>query len=160
MKMNSLVDPELIDLLYEASRAGVEVDLVVRGICCLRAGVPGLSENIRVRSIVGRYLEHSRIYWFANGEGPGQPAVAFGSADLMPRNLDRRVEALVMVSDPGVRAQIREVLDVDLAPDALAWSMQPDGSWARVEGGTLDTQRRLHEIAVGRARPPAAEDPV
>lgn len=153
MKMNSLVDPQLIDLLYEASRAGVEIDLVIRGICCLRPGVPGLSETIRVRSIVGRYLEHSRIYWFGNGRGPDEPLVVFGSADLMPRNLDRRVEALAMVSDPRVQDRLREVLQVDLADDVLAWSLGPDGAWSPVEGGTgLNAQAHFRDLALARTR--------
>jgi polyphosphate kinase len=159
MKMNSLVDPQMIDLLYEASQAGVEVDLVIRGICCLRPGVPGLSERIRVRSLVGRYLEHSRIYWFANGGGDGVPSVAFGSADLMPRNLDRRVEALVMVTDPALQARVREVLDVNLADDSMAWSLGPDGRWEAVKGtGEVNAQVRFHELALARARRAAADD--
>jgi len=156
MKMNSLVDPDMIDLLYEASRAGVEIDLIVRGICCLRPGVPGMSETIRVRSIVGRYLEHSRIYWFANGRGPGEPEVLFGSADLMPRNLDRRVEALTTVTDPGVAAQVREILDVNLADEARAWCLSADGTWhASVGPDGVDTQRRFRELALARSRPAA-----
>ena len=133
MKMNSLVDPAIIDLLYEASGAGVEIDLIIRGICCLRPGVPGLSENIRVRSIVGRYLEHSRIFHFANGAGEGVPAYYIGSADLMPRNLDRRVEALVPIADAGLQRRLREVLDVNLADDTLAWILDADGTWHHVE---------------------------
>jgi polyphosphate kinase len=159
MKMNSLVDPQMIDLLYEASQAGVEVDLVIRGICCLRPGVPGLSETIRVRSLVGRYLEHSRIYWFANGGGDGVPRVVFGSADLMPRNLDRRVEALVEVSDPTLQARVREVLDVNLEDDSMAWTLGPDGRWEPVKGtGTVNAQVRFHELALARARRSVADD--
>lgn len=156
MKMNSLVDPGLIDRLYAASQAGVEIDLVVRGICCLRPGVAGLSENIRVRSLIGRYLEHSRIYRFANGAGPGSPITYIGSADLMPRNLDRRVEALVPVIDERLGRRVDEILDVVLADDALAWTLGPDGAWRRVtEPGaatTLDAHLRFQELALARAR--------
>lgn len=155
LKMNSLVDPELIDTLYEASRAGVSIDLVVRGICCLRPGVPHLSENIRVRSIVGRYLEHSRLYHFAHGGLDGQPAYYMGSADLMPRNLDRRVEVLTPVTDPALQDRLAQVLDVNLADDVLAWELGLDGAWTRVEsdeGGSHDTHRRLQELALGRRR--------
>lgn len=153
MKMNSLVDPESIDRLYAASQAGVEIDLVVRGICCLRPGVEGLSENIRVRSIVGRYLEHSRIFWFANGAGPGDAVTYFGSADLMPRNLDRRIEALIPVSDPALQRRLGEIIEVNLADDTLAWDLGPDGTWThvpRVE--TVDTHQRFQELAVARTR--------
>jgi len=150
MKMNSLVDDEVIDALYRASQAGCEIDLVVRSICCLRPGTPGLSENIRVRSIVGRYLEHSRIYGF----GPrAERTYYFGSADLMPRNLDRRVEALAPVTDDELRARLQEILDVNLADDTLAWELEPDGTWAKVatvEG--VNTHRRLQELAVERSR--------
>ncbi len=153
MKMNSLVDPQMIDLLYEASRAGVEIDLIIRGICCLRPGVPGLSETIRVRSIVGRYLEHSRIFWFANGTEDDGPVVTIGSADLMPRNLDRRVEALTVVTDPDIESQLRQVLDVNLADDSLAWTLGPDGAWQPVKGdGAVHAHERFRALALARTR--------
>ncbi len=152
LKMNSLVDEAMIEALYLASQAGVTVELIVRGICCLVPGVPGLSERIRVRSIVGRYLEHARIYRFSNGGGPGRPHYLIGSADLMPRNLDRRVEVVVPVVDPALQDRLQEILDVDLADDTLAWELGPDGSWCHVAGrGQVDTHLRLQEIAVTRA---------
>jgi polyphosphate kinase len=142
-KANSLVDRRLIDKLYEASAAGVDIDLVIRGICCVRPGVPGLSENIRVRSIVGRFLEHSRIYWFGND---GDPEVLLGSADLMSRNIDRRIEVLFPVQDDSIRRHLHDkVLAMLLADDRQARIMQPDGAYTRttpadgVEG--LDAQR-------------------
>jgi polyphosphate kinase len=151
MKMNSLVDTAMIDELYAASQAGVEVDLLVRGMCCLVPGVPGQSENIRVRSIVGRYLEHSRIYYFANGSGEGEPRYLIGSADLMPRNLDRRVETLVPVADPELTARLREILDVELADDVLAWQLRTEGHWDRVPpGGEVDTHLRFQRLTVER----------
>jgi polyphosphate kinase len=152
-KMNSLSDVAMIDALYAASEAGVEIDLIVRGLCCLVPGVPGQSERIRVRSIVGRYLEHSRIFRFANGGGPGVPRYLIGSADLMPRNLDHRVEALVPVEDPALQARLEEVLAVNLADDTLAWTLGPDGTWTRApRGGTVDTHERLQVVAAQRGR--------
>ena len=157
MKMNSLVDVEMIDALYAASCAGVEIDLVVRGICCLRPGVPGMSERIRVRSIIGRFLEHSRIFYFANGEGEGRPAWYVGSADLMPRNLDRRVEAVAPVSDPELRQRLQEIFDVNFSDDELAWELNPDGTWrkvARVKGiNTHEALRRLARARAGKRDP-------
>ncbi len=150
-KMNSLVDPVSIDRLYAASQAGVEIDLIVRGICCLRPGVPGLSERIRVRSLIGRYLEHSRIFRFANGGGAGVPITYFGSADLMPRNLDRRIEALVPIADPALQRRIDEIIEVNLADDTLAWELDGDGRWQhvpRVE--TVDAHLRFQELALAR----------
>ena len=150
LKMNSLVDAALIDSLYAASQAGTRVDLIVRGICCLRPGVPGLSENIHVRSIVGRYLEHSRIYYFKHG-ADGQAVYYIGSADLMPRNLDRRVEALVPVEDPLLQARLHEILAVNLEDDRLAWALGPDTTWTRVFGvDQFDTHRRFEAIALER----------
>jgi len=154
-KMNALSDPGMIDALYAASRAGVRVDLAVRGICCLRPGVPGLSDRITVRSIVGRYLEHSRIYRFANGGGPGQPLWLIGSADLMGRNINRRVEALVPVEAPALQERLQEVLDVVLQDDCLAWTLHGDGCWSRLrdaDGCSRDAHLRLQELALGRAR--------
>ncbi len=160
MKMNNLVDTEMIDALYAASRAGVEIDLVVRGICCMRAGVPALSETIRVRSIVGRYLEHSRIFFFANGKGPGRPAYYMGSADLMPRNLDRRVEAVIPIDDPALQARLQQVLDVNLDDDVLAWELEPDGSWRKVETTIgVNTHQSLQRLARERARRREPEAP-
>ncbi|MEX2268248.1 MAG: RNA degradosome polyphosphate kinase [Acidimicrobiia bacterium] len=151
LKMNSLVDPALIDALYDASNAGAEIDLVVRGICCLRPQVPGLSERIRARSIVGRYLEHSRIYRF--GADPMAAEYLIGSADWMPRNLDRRVEALVPVTAPDLKARLAEILTVDLADDVLAWELGADGSWHKVENlEGLDTHARLRELAIARTQ--------
>lgn len=150
MKMNSLVDAEVIAALYDASQAGSRIDLIVRGICCLRPGVEGLSENIRVRSIVGRYLEHSRIYRF--GARGRSRQYLLGSADLMPRNLDRRVEALAPVDDPALQFRLDEILDVVLSDDNLAWRLQPDGTWMRVPETTgTDAHVALQDLALARA---------
>ncbi len=151
LKVNNLADPRIIDALYEASAAGCETDLVVRSVCCLRPGVPGFSARIRVRSIVGRYLEHSRISRFGT---PGVDAVYYiGSADLMVRNLDERVEALVPVADPALTARLDEILSVNLADDVLAWELLPDGSWKKVPTLVgVNTHRRLQELALSRAR--------
>ena len=127
-KMNALEDPPMIRLLYRASQAGVKVDLLVRGICCLRPGVPGVSENIRVISIVGRFLEHSRIYYFQNG---GEEQVYLGSADLMRRNLSHRVEIIFPVDDPRLVRRLKEILNVYLADQAKARYLQSDGSYKR-----------------------------
>jgi polyphosphate kinase len=134
-KLNSLVDERIIDALYQASAAGVPVDLVIRGICALRPGVPGLSERIRVRSIVGRFLEHSRAMNFCNaGEGEWW----LGSADLMHRNLDRRVEVLLRVSDEVAHRELDEIFDGAMAPGVRSWQLDGDGRWTR--GGEVDYQ--------------------
>jgi polyphosphate kinase len=131
MKMNALVDTEMIQALYAANDAGAEIDLIVRGVCCLRPGVVGLSERIRVRSLLGRYLEHSRIFRFGDRDNDDTEWY-MGSADLMPRNLDRRVEALVRVTEPGQRRRLDDVLEVSLADDELAWELHSDGTWHTV----------------------------
>ena len=126
-KMNSLVDPAIIALLYEASQAGVRVELVIRGMCSLRPGVAGVSETITVTSVIGRYLEHSRLFWFANG---GMAEMLIGSADWMPRNLDRRVEAVAPIEDPGLREQLEQLMQLYLE-DTGAWHMQSDGHFSQ-----------------------------
>lgn len=149
IKVNSLVDETIIDTLYRASQVGVPVDIVVRGICAIRPGIPGVSENIRVRSILGRYLEHSRIFAFAND---GDPKVWIGSADLMHRNLDRRVEALVSLADKSHVDSLLELLELSVADTTATWHLQPDGIWLKrhydEEGKHLDD---IQEILMARA---------
>jgi polyphosphate kinase len=177
-KLNNLVDRRIIDALYAVSQAGTQVDLVIRAMCCLRPGVPGLSENIRVRSLVGRYLEHSRIFYFSEGaaslvkapvgDGLG-PVIAptggvglslpaggrylLGSADMMERNLDRRVEALVDVTSEEIQVRLREILEVVLADDELAWELAADGTWGKVPATKhFNAQRHFQELALSRSR--------
>ena len=144
-KMNSLVDPAIVALLYEASQAGVTIDLVIRGMCCLYPGREGLSETITVVSIIGRYLEHSRIFWFANN---GEPEVFIGSADWMPRNLDRRVEALSPVEEPALRQQLERLLELYLQDNSGAWDMNSDGSFSQRKPSrhSLHAQSALSEL--------------
>jgi polyphosphate kinase len=150
MKMNSLVDPALIDALYDASQRGTQIDLIVRGICCLRPQVPGLSENIRVRSLIGRFLEHSRVYRF--GADADAAEYLIGSADLMPRNLDHRVEALTPVTDHRLRGRLAAMLELNLTDDMLAWELAADGSWRKIPTTAgICTHRALQDLAVARA---------
>jgi polyphosphate kinase len=151
MKMNSLVDERVIEALYAASEAGTDIDLVIRGICRLRPETPGLSSRIRVRSVLGRYLEHSRILAFGNGR-TDPVRYYIGSADMMPRNLDRRVEVLAPVEDPDLAARLQEILDVNLSSDCRAWRLAADGNWI-LEGGAGDVQATLAELASARAAP-------
>jgi polyphosphate kinase len=151
LKMNALVDARCIRALYEASQAGVRIDLNVRGICCLRPGVPAVSENIRVRSVVGRFLEHSRVYAFQRGD---EMRVLMGSADLMPRNLDSRVELAVPVEDPELRAELLDVLEGCFADNSNAWELDSGGVWRRLDHGEEErrsVQEELSERYVARA---------
>jgi polyphosphate kinase len=159
LKLNGLTDADLIDALYRASGAGVQIDLAIRGLCRLRPGIPELSENIRVRSIVGSFLEHSRIYRFGGAPadqaaGPGLPLKIFiGSADLMGRNLDRRVEVVVPVRDPELQARLFEVLDLVFADETNAWALGSDRRWRRVENvHGVNSQEQLKKLAIERAR--------
>ncbi|WP_431950855.1 RNA degradosome polyphosphate kinase [Actinacidiphila sp. bgisy167] len=156
IKVNSMVDEAVIDALYRASRAGVPVDVWVRGICALRPGVPGLSENIRVRSVLGRFLEHSRVFVFGNG---GDPEVWLGSADMMHRNLDRRIEAMVRVSDPAHRTSLNQLLETGTSDSTSSWWLGPDGEWTRhstdAEGRPLPHIQEMLIEARRRRRGPA-----
>jgi polyphosphate kinase len=149
MQMNALVDAACIRALYAASQAGVEIDLIVRGICRLRPGVPGVSDNIRVRSIVGRFLEHPRVFMFANGK---QKQFYIGSADLMPRNLDLRVEVATPVADAELTARLEQVLGIMLRDNVQAWELGEDGTWQRrqpAEGEKpIATHTVLRELAL------------
>ncbi|HEY8816729.1 MAG TPA: polyphosphate kinase 1 [Candidatus Dormibacteraeota bacterium] len=147
IKVNNLVDPEVIDALYRASQAGVKIDLIVRGICCLKPGLPGLSEGIRVRSLIGHFLEHSRIFRFGSEKARH---VLIGSSDLMPRNLDRRVEAVVPVVDPDLTREIDQFLNLALADDTLAWELASDGTWTKVPTVKgLNTQELMRRATLG-----------
>jgi polyphosphate kinase len=132
IKVNSLVDEQIIDALYRASNAGVQVEILVRGMCALRPGVPGLSENVKVRSVLGRYLEHSRAFTFNGG---GDPAVYIGSADMMHRNLDRRVEALVRLVQPDHIRDINGLFDLAMSDEVASWRLDSDGKWSRHQFG-------------------------
>jgi polyphosphate kinase len=153
MKMNSLVDARCIQALYRASQAGVPIDLNVRGICCLIPGLPGISETISVVSVVGRFLEHSRIYAFRRGE---EQVYYIGSADLMPRNLDTRVELLAPVEDPELQAELEDTLERCLADDTFAWTLDSEGVWTRRQGRTRAVHRELMERTVMQASQPAS----
>jgi polyphosphate kinase len=142
-KMNALVDPEIIQALFRASQAGVDVDLIIRGICCLRPGVPGVSDRVRVVSIIGRFLEHSRVYYFQNG---GDEEYHIGSADWMPRNFDRRVETVVPVEDQGLHVRLRSLLETCLADNRQAWDLLPDGSYRQRTPKAGEPERATHKI--------------
>ena len=145
-KVNSLIDPAIIEDLYVASQAGVHIDLIVRGMCNLRPGVPGTSERIRVLSIVDRYLEHARIFYFQNG---GNPSCWLASADWMQRNFDRRVEIAFPVIDSQLQAKLRQILEIQLGDTVKGWWMQPDGTYVRTRNDGLSSircQEQLYEI--------------
>ena len=150
LKLNAIVDVAVIEALYRAAQAGVDLELIIRGACSIQPGLPGVSDRIRVRSIIGEFLEHSRIWGFENG---GDREWYIGSADLMDRNLDRRIEAVAPVEDAEARARLSGIIDVMLADDRRSWQLQPDASWVRTEtllgrAGTVDTFESLKEDAL------------
>jgi polyphosphate kinase len=148
--VNSLVDPPIVRLLYLASQAGVQVDLISRGICCLRPGIPGVSDNIRVRSIVGRFLEHTRIFYFLNG---GEEQIYLGSADMMPRNINRRVEVLFPIEKPSFIRHLREkVLSLYLADNVKARVLHADGTWSRVQRAKNEKSVNSQAILLDKRR--------
>ena len=158
-KSNALVDEVVIDALYRASQSGVRVDLWIRGICTLRPGIPGLSEMITVRSVLGRFLEHSRVYAFGVGDDDDSQ-VWIGSADMMHRNLDRRVELLVLVTDPAHQRRVRGLLDLGMDDSTSSWWLNPDGYWtrhSRDESG--HPQRDIQETLVRERRVRSADEP-
>jgi polyphosphate kinase len=155
MKMNQLTDPGMIEALYKASKAGVRVELNIRGICCLVPGLEDVSENISVVSVVGRYLEHSRVYSFQRGD---ELRILIGSGDLMGRNLNNRVELIVPVEDPAAQADLTDTLDRCFADDTYAWDLGPDGKWTRRDGRSRSVHPELMERALTRVR--LAEGPV
>jgi polyphosphate kinase len=150
MKMNQITDPGMIEALYRASSAGVRVELNVRGICCLVPGLEGVSENISVVSVVGRFLEHSRVHEFTRGD---ERTILIGSADLMGRNLNNRVELVIPVEDADLQDEISDTLDRCFADDTQAWDLGSDGSWTRRKGNTRNVHEELMERAIQRARP-------
>jgi polyphosphate kinase len=149
LKLNSIVDEAIINALYDASRAGVQIDIIARGICALRPGVPGTSENIHVKSIVGRFLEHSRVYYFSNG---GADDIYMGSADMMHRNLDRRVEVLVRVEARRLKRRLHEVMDLALKDNTNSWTLKQDGCWERALAGQDEVAFGLQAELMRRAR--------
>ena len=153
-KSNALTDMDVIAALYQASQAGVKVDLIIRDSCLLRPGIPGLSDNVRVVSLVGRFLEHSRIYYFRNN---GQEEYYIGSADLMKRNLDRRVEVITPVESPILRAQLREILTLQLGDRRGAWDMQADGSYVQRRPETKEEKRSAQEVLIEKSEKRLAE---
>ena len=147
IKLNSLLDEEFAEALYEASQAGVKVDLVIRGICSLKPGIPGLSENIQVRSVLGRFLEHSRIYHFVNG---GEDEYWIGSSDLMHRNLDRRVESLVRIERPVHKSSLQEIFDLSLSDETASWHQSKE-KWVRVaKNATGEPLQDLQSVYIKR----------
>jgi len=148
-KMNSLVDPEIITALYEASQVGVNIDLIIRGMCCLRPKVKGLSDRIRVISVIGRFLEHSRIFYFSNG---GEEQVYIGSADWMPRNLDARVEVITPVESPPLVKELKQILEIVLADNRQAWDLRSDGTYIQrvPKDGEPEMSSQKHFMSKGR----------
>jgi polyphosphate kinase len=146
--MNSLVDGQMIETLYRASNAGVSIDLIVRGICCLRPGIPEISENIRVISVIGRFLEHSRIFYFQNN---GAEEVYIGSADWMTRNLSRRVEAVTPIEDKNIAKDLQEILGVMLADNRQAWELQSDGTYVQRKPNKDSQAQSTHDVLMDMA---------